>query len=556
MILARLVEYEHRHDPTPPYFTLRTLRYLVELDDAGQPLEGSPRDLSDPKEPTLRRGLERLLPTVQRSSGIKPILFADKGDYTFGPGGGEKKPDRARQAHDAYLELVRQAARQTGLPEVEAVLRFLESRPRELLGLPDGFDEGATISFAVEGRLVVDLPQVREFWARAASDPDAPVMQCLVCGAWRPAARRLPLKVKRVPGGQSSGTSIISANENAFESYGLEASLTSPVCNQCAQAFTKGVNRLLADETTRVRFGSCAYVFWTRSEQPFNVVALLERPEPKDVEALFASPWKAREAAEVPSNRFYAVGLSGSGGRTVIRDWIDAPIADIQRHLSGWFSRQRLVGRAGKTQVHGLWALAGATVRDLRDVAPGVLTGLMRSALLGVPLPESLLAQAVRRCSAEASGDSGPVTAPRAALIKAVLATRHQWKEEEMVELDRTRPEPAYQCGRLLAVLERAQEQALGVRAVTERYYGAASSTPASVFGALMRGVVHHLAKLERDKPGAYRGIQQDLEEIASAIESFPPTLTLREQGLFALGYYHQRHARWVRRDDKDEREE
>ena len=123
-----------------------------------------------------------------------------------------------------------------------------------------------------------------------------------------------------------------------------------------------------------------------------------------------------------------------------------------------------------------------------------------------------------------------------------------------MVELDRTRSEPAYHCGRLLAVLENAQRQAIGVASVTERYYGAASTAPASVFGALMKGVVHHLAKLERDKPGAYFGIQRDLEEISSRIEAFPRTLSLREQGLFALGYYHQRHARWSKNDsDKEE---
>ena len=548
MILTRLVEYESRHDPTPPYFTRRPLRYLVELDGSGRPLAGTPRDLADPTERRLRRGVERLLPSIQRASGIKPILFADKGDYTFGPGGGETKPERARQAHEAYVELVRRAAEATGRPEVAAVLRFLEAGPRNLLDIPEGFDEGATIGFAVEGREVVDLPEVRDFWAEAASDPDAPVMQCLVCGERRRAARRLPLKVKGIPGGQSSGTSIISANEDAFESYGLEASLTSPVCDPCAQGFTKGVNRLLADEATRIRFGNCAYVFWTRSEEPFDVATLLQRPEPKDVEALFRSPWKSREAAEVSADRFYAVGLSGSGGRAVVRDWIDAAIPDVQRHLASWFSRQRLRDWEGTFKVHGLWALAGSTVRDLRDVPPNTLTAMVRSALLGFPLPESLLAEATRRNSAERR-----VTGPRAALIKAVLATRYGWKEDDMVELDQTTPETAYHCGRLLAVLERAQEQAVGVRAVTERFYGAASTTPASVFGALMRGAVHHLAKLERDKPGAYRGIQRDLEAISAEIDRFPSTLTLREQGLFALGYYHQRHARWTPKDERKE---
>ena len=450
----------------------------------------------------------------------------------------------------AYLDLVREAAVQTKLPEVQAVLQFLESAPRESLHLPEGFDEGAAISFSVDGVWVVDLPPVQAFWARSFQDPEAPIMQCLVCGEDRPAMERLPLKVKGVPGGQTSGTSIISANTDAFESYGLEASLIAPVCDACAQDFTKGLNRLLGDQSSRLRMGSCVYVFWTRGEVPFDVVSLLERPEPKDVESLIGSIWRSRESGPVAAERFYAAALSGSGGRAVVRDWIDATVPEIQKNLEAWFRRQRISGRDGAPTVYGLWALAGATVRDLRDVTEQTVTQMVRSALLGLPLPESLLAAAIRRNAAEQG-----VTAPRAALIKAVLAARYDWKEDDMVELDQTRTEAAYHCGRLLAVLERAQQQAIGVSAVTERYYGSASTAPASVFGALMKGVVHHLAKLERDKPGAYRGIQRDLGEIASQIKEFPRTLTLREQGLFALGYYHQRQARWAKKTDSTEEE-
>ena len=112
-----------------------------------------------------------------------------------------------------------------------------------------------------------------------------------------------------------------------------------------------------------------------------------------------------------------------------------------------------------------------------------------------------------------------------------------------MVQLETAQPSPAYHCGRLLAVLEAAQRAALGnVNAtIVDRFYGTASASPASVFGRLLRGAQPHLSKLERDRPATYRALQMRLEDVLATIEAFPRTLTLEEQGLFALGYYHQR---------------
>jgi CRISPR-associated protein Csd1 len=61
------------------------------------------------------------------------------------------------------------------------------------------------------------------------------------------------------------------------------------------------------------------------------------------------------------------------------------------------------------------------------------------------------------------------------------------------------------------------------------------------VLPRLLRGAQAHLAKLERDKRGAYLALQRTMEDIIAGIRAFPTTLTLEEQGLFSLGYYHQR---------------
>ena len=129
-----------------------------------------------------------------------------------------------------------------------------------------------------------------------------------------------------------------------------------------------------------------------------------------------------------------------------------------------------------------------------------------------------------------------------------------------MAELERSNRNPAYLCGRLLAVLENIQEAALGEvnQSIVDRYYSAASSAPALAFGRLLDGAQKHLAKLDRDKHGVFVALDTRLGEILSGIDGatgFPKTLTLREQGLFALGYYHQRTERFRRSNPtKDQR--
>ena len=114
--------------------------------------------------------------------------------------------------------------------------------------------------------------------------------------------------------------------------------------------------------------------------------------------------------------------------------------------------------------------------------------------------------------------------------------------------LDPTNPDAAYRMGRLFAVLEKIQEEANpGINAtIRDRYYGAASSTPVSVFTTLLRLKNHHLGKLSPER-GRY--MEKLIGEIVEELADFPRVLPLAEQGRFALGYYHQRQAFFTKRE-------
>ena len=116
------------------------------------------------------------------------------------------------------------------------------------------------------------------------------------------------------------------------------------------------------------------------------------------------------------------------------------------------------------------------------------------------------------------------------------------------MSLNRNHPQPAYQLGRLFAALERNQEGALpGINAtVKDRFFGAASATPGAVFPRLIRMGQPHIAKLE----GGYKvNAEKRVQAIMARIDAFPNHLDLVGQGLFFLGYYHQRQDFFTKKD-------
>ena len=115
--------------------------------------------------------------------------------------------------------------------------------------------------------------------------------------------------------------------------------------------------------------------------------------------------------------------------------------------------------------------------------------------------------------------------------------------------LDKNNTNIAYRLGRLFAVLEKAQRDAIpGANAtIKDRYYSSASATPSIVFPQLLRLSQHHIQKADYG-----HSIDKMIEEIVSDVQSFPAHLSLDDQGLFAIGYYHQRKNFYTKSDKKE----
>ncbi|MGL5034853.1 MAG: type I-C CRISPR-associated protein Cas8c/Csd1, partial [Microcystaceae cyanobacterium] len=506
-----------------------------------------------------KRGEPMVTPHVTRSSGVKPKLLADTGEYVLGIGRPESKTDRVKDYHQQFKDLVKKCAEATKEPSVQIISKFLESWNPETDRdkLPEGFDPSDNLTFSVLDVIPADekaeMFSIQEFWAdytAGAGDEgkkDLPIMTCLVTGELKPVVERMPVLIKRLIGGQPSGTVLVSANSDPFTSYGLKNSLTSPISRDAAEKFAKALNHLIASSNSRINIGTTTYVSWTREVSTFNAFAYLDKPDPQAVINLLDAPRSGQQTYGTKEKDFYVLALTANSSRAVIRDWLEMTVPEVESNLRAWFTAQKIVdpyGEIGKPS--GIYWLAASAYRDpAKEMLPAVTTALTRVALYGGKLPLDLLARLVRRNRVEQD-----VTYSRAVLIKLILTTQNE--QFAMLPMENLNPdrelqpkEPAYHCGRLLAELEATQRAAIGKinASLTDRYYGAASSRPASAFPPLMRGARAHLSKLRKNQSATCNALEERIEEITSHLSDFPKTLTMQNQGLFALGYYHQRAA-------------
>lgn len=563
MLLQRLKEYQERtsddaadEDMIPAEYMLQAIPWIIHVDASGEHASFVRTSGGQGKRD---KGKTFCIPSLRRSgTNVKPQLLADKAEFVLGIAT-EHGQERVSQRHADFVALVAACAQATQDVGVAAVLAFLQGLPEHPLSFPPDLKPEDLVTFQVENVRPVDSEAVRTFWGVVAprlGQRGVPTLtpelvlswlneisegvsgECLICGETKPLARVHPVAIKLPRAVSDQQLSIVTANKDAFYSYGLEQSLVAPTCRPCAASYANALNRLARDQHHHLVIGNSIFVFWTREQIAFNPFTLLSDPQATEVRAVLESIWNGKPPADIAPISFYATVISGSGGRAVIRDWIDTTVGEVWTHLQDWFKGQRIVGEPGEEpRPLGLYSLASATVHDFKDLPPTTPRALLRSALTGTPLPMGLLYQAVRRSRAEQR-----VTRQRAALIKLVLQSHQSTPQEDtMVQLDRESTDAAYRYGRLLAILADIQREAIGKASIIERFYGTASSAPATVFARLLRGAQPHLVKLERDNRGAYIRLQERLDEVMSHISGFRPTLSLQEQAQFALGYYHQR---------------
>lgn len=566
MILQALNRYYERSEDLPREgWGRRGVDYIVVLNEQGEcvNLEAIGEQKKGKTVPS-----EKLVTAIGKqamkhtNSGKDANLLWDNASFVLGTG------NKGSTKLASFIDTLNAWLGKLNDPGVNAVHRFcdnLHNHPEAAGALIERFQ--AKEDFEKRDpvlifRLVSDVesvhlrPAVRSKYESAlvASQSGSNLRgNCLVTGEVNVPLAPNESVIKGVWGGQPAGCNIVSFNARAFESYGKRErnGENAPVSLQASFAYTTALNHLLASKQ-RIQVGDTSTVFW--AEEPHDLenamVDLFGEP-PKDnpdrnvdaVKALYSAVETGKFLVGKLDTRFHVLGLAPNAARISIRFWETATAAELAGRIKQHFDDLAIVHADYEPEHLSLFRLlAGLALLNKSDNIPPNLGGeVMRAILEDLPYPTVMLNLAISRCRAEQKP-----TYARAAAIKASLNRwirfRKTQEKEFLPMLDLSNPNPAYRLGRLFAALEKIQEEASpGLNAtIRDRYYGAASSTPVTVFTTLLRLKNHHLGKLS---PGRTTQMEKLLSEILGEVTDFPRQLALPDQGRFALGYYHQRQA-------------
>ncbi len=445
--------------------------------------------------------------------------------------------------------------------------------------LLESMDKGEeTISFRVNGRIAVADPELRHWWTEQVRTQRAQVSEHLPVGrdAYEPDEGRIteyfPTVFSSVPFASFSGAT--------FTSYGL-GSQTATLRLESAERIAAGLNWLLSRNDSSLKMADQTAVFWAVTDNSakheagiFTVpfVRLLEKADTLAVRDFFRGIWGGRPV-DLNPGLFYAATFSPAGkGRFSVRSCHTDTLPHAQEHLKQWFTALSL--DSPDEGVPTLNQLAEATIskakRQKAKPAPATYSALFTSALFGQPLPHQIFAAVVSRQEVEMAGQDhtakpfGERLRARTSLIQLYFTLNKGITMNQSYDKTAVRPEhrTAFLCGRLLAVLDHIHNEAHEGKSASSpatRLYGAASKTPALAFPQLCQLVRHHLDKLSkynRDRfqdgvPAAKRadGVDEDFDGLSDVVAklkeaaagAFPRMLSLEEQGVFAIGFYHQR---------------
>ena len=565
MILHALTQYYQRKAESddgvaPEGFENKEIPFIIVIDKQGKFIQ-----LEDTRELKNKKKVARtfLVPKVLGRSGSKSYevsnLLWDHYGYVLAYAGekGQEQADKQHASFTANVNELKQALPDdAGVAAVAAFLASAEEKSKVMQAAnwaECAKVKGCNLSFRLVDEtvdLVCQSKAVQAYVSQAnqAQSDNIPKGICLVTGKLAPIAR-LHNPVKGV---NAKPTPFTSVNLSAFESYGKEQGFIFPVGEQAMFEYTTALNTLLASEN-RFRIGDVTAICWSAKPTPLEeYLASLISGGGKDnpdahidaVKSLYKSLYNGKYTEPDGKEKFYLLGLSPNSARIVVRFWHETTVAALSESIAAWYDDLQMVRGENSPypEYMPLPRLLGNLVLDgkMENLPSDLIAQITDAALNNRVLPVSLLQAALRRNKAEQKITYGRASLLKAYINRAIRAGRLKNMEELTMSLDRNRQDIGYVLGRLFAVLEKTQAEANpGLNAtIADRYFGSASSTPIAVFGTLMRLLPHHLNKLKFE--GRAVQLQWEIRQILEHCQKFPNHLNLEQQGLFAIGYYHE----------------
>ncbi len=563
MILNSLVKYyealEKRGETTRPGWLPVRISYAVILrpDGSVKGFHYLKKEVEKGKKKSFQPILLTVPEKVVKASGIKSNFMWENAEYLLGYGADPKTPARAAAARELHEQVLSGCSS----PAATAVKNFFASWTRDKLAdfelskeQTDDFSGGASLIFCDEDfHYLHSDPEIVGAWdSHYAGSAGAEKRTCLVTGKKEEIAV-LHNKIVGIDGAQAVGATLVAFNAPAFESYGNKDAqgLNAPVGRYAMYAYTTALNQLIKSKN-RTKIGDTTVVWYSadasdEASRLFGDAFFGGGGESETLDKIMRSIGAGLplEFDNVnPRSEFYVLGLSPNAARLSVRFFYRKEFGQFVENLAHHYERLEIVKPAYDRKYLTPFFMGLETVMpEAKDkIASPLLAGALLSAILNDwPYPELLYESVMTRIRAEQK-----VTSGKAAIIKAYLLKKpnnETYKGVLVMALNKESNNPAYVLGRLFSVLEQVQEAAENSGIM--RYFASASSTPALVFPSMLTMSMNHIEKAKKNKNIYISGknyskmISQLLYKLDGA--PFPARLKNDEQGLFILGYYHEK---------------
>lgn len=574
--------------------------YAITLDEDGQV-----RGIVPLMTPEIRGKKEVMVPVLRlvplhkgRTSGTTPYFMCDNAKYLLGAWVKKTEQEKANKCFEKSKEYHIKILEGSNHPLAKSVCNFFNTWNFEKQ--KDNFKlnweevlKGSNLifrSFETKEEFL-ENKEMQEIWdgySRRGTQQEKG--RCLITGEMAPIAKLHPM-LKGVKGAQSSGAALVSFNWNAFESYGKERGENAPISEYAAGAYAKALNYLLSkeNETHHRVIADTTTVFWAETEKNGDSYAQfvaeffddIDEPEEEKLLRTMDSIAKGiectyKEGELKPETKFYLLGLSPNAGRISIRFFYFNTFGDMVSNIKKHYERMEIQSPVfEKKKYPSIRDIVNETVNQKttnkkapkkrqngesksdkpEDKREKRLAGeLMRSILEDGRYPAALYSQLMLRVHSERK-----INRNRAAIIKAFIMKNYPNKKEvvESMELNEETEYVPYILGRLFAVLEDIQRISIEKKTLKDRYFNAASSTPAVIFPLLLKLSNSYMRVLEREKKGLKIVKEEELRQLIGKMHgSFPARLSLEDQGIFMIGYYHQVPKFCPKKEDKTNNKE
>lgn len=529
------------------------------------------------------------VPEMISRSGDKSIsnFLCDNASYFLGvdsKGNLTKSKRNFKAAKDLHIDILKSVDNR----EAKAVIAFFQNwdveNAADNILIKNHWDElisGSNLIFRIGGKYIQDMSDIKAIWDVRYKHREAEYQgRCLVTGEYTDIARTHG-SIRGIYGAQSAGAMLVSFNEKAFESYGKEQSLNAPVGKYAVFAYTTAINYLLTNNHY-TRIGDSTILYWADDAEPSyqTVFKAIQQPT-SDNQSVVKDVFNNIAAGKAismngvnkslsSSQKFYILSIAPNAARLSIRFFYEDSFGNILKNIQDHYDRMCIVRPVfDPFEYIGLWKMLQETVNQKakdKTPVPNMASSTFRAIILNEKYPASLIYNTIIRIRAEQDDSekhTSKINRGRAAIIKAYLLKNTNIKKEELtMGLNEDSTNIAYILGREFSVLEEIQEASAINKlntTIKDRYFNSACATPAIIFPILFKLKNSHTRKI-RDNVGQKIKFEQLLTELQGKIalqcdDTLPKRLTLEEQGMFILGYYHQTQKRYEpkNKEEKDD---